>query len=423
MHGGHRGISGLCLAALTGAVVALCAPARAQDATQLNALGVERYEDHDWAGAATQFDAALRLDPNNATVRRNLTNSLQAQAADLAQGADYANAIAKLRQAVQNDPDNAMPLLQIGAYYLHEGQVRDAIFRLEEAVELAPENSDAHYLLGEAYYRDNDAVSALEQWNWVERVEPRREGLAERLEAARRDEKAEANFRDRSSTHFNVTYNREAEGQLVRQVVDILETAYREVGQALGQSYPPTPIQVSLYTNGEFIEATQMKEHVGAVYDGTKIRCPVIGPDGKPLAAEEMRRRLHHEYVHVVVRHIAREGVPWWLNEGLAEELTVEPSEENLRYLRKALDDGALFNLRDLTEGQLDRLDKDQLFLAYRQSHATVAYLRQRYGTRRLAQLLREFAAGADAETAVRRVFRQSYTTLQMAAADYIRNG
>ncbi len=423
MFGGTRGFAGLGFAALSGALLVFCPPARAQDASQMNALGVERYEQKDWAAATTRFDAALRLDPGNTTVRRNLTNSLQAHASDLAQRGDYTGAILKLRQAVQNDPQNAMPLLQIGAYYLHEGQVRDAIFRLEEAVELVPENTDAHYLLGEAYSRDNDVNSALKQWDWVERIEPDREGLADRLEAARRDQKAEANFRDRSSTHFNVTYNREAEGQLLRQVVAILETAYREVGQALGQSYPPTPIQVSLYTSEGFIEATQMQDHIGAVYDGTKIRCPVIGPDGKPLANEEMRRRLHHEYVHVVVRHIAREGVPWWLNEGLAEALTLEPSDDDRRYLRKALDDDALFSLRDLTDGQLDRLDKDQLFLAYRQSHATVSYLRERHGARRLAQLLREIGVGADAETAVRRVYRQSYATLQSAVADYIRKG
>jgi tetratricopeptide (TPR) repeat protein len=405
------------------ALTAICFPAFAQDSARINALGVERYEKHDYVGAAQQFDAALRLDPQNSTVRRNLTNSLQAQAGDLVKNGDYSNAIAKLRVAVQNDPQNAMPLMQIGAYYLHEGQVKEAIFRLEDAIELAPDNVDAHYLLGEAYYRDNDANAALEQWDWVSRMDPKREGLAERMDSARRDRKAEANFRDRKSSHFNVTYNRDAEGQLVGRVLNILEAAYREVGVALGQSYPPTPIQVSLYTSEGFQEATQMKDHIGAVYDGTKIRCPVIGPDGRSLAEEEMRRRLHHEYVHVVVRYVAHEGVPWWLNEGLAEELTVEPSERDMQFLRSALDQDALFPLQDLVGAQLDKLDKDQLFLAYRESHATVAFLKQRYGMRRLSQLLREIGAGTDAETALRRVYRQSYATLQVAAAEFIRNG
>lgn len=418
MHRGLGGFTGILIAS-----AALCAAGGvyAQDAAQMNALGVASYERKEWATAVIQFDAALRLDPENTTVRRNLTNSLQAHASDLAENGDYKNAIQKLRQAVQNDPENPMPLMQLGAYYLHEGDVREAIFRLEEAVELAPNDVDAHYLLGEAYYRDNDVVSALDQWDWVEHVDPTRPGLKERLEIARRDHKVEADYSDKSSQHFNVTYSREAEGRLVRDVVAILETAYRDVGRAL-QSFPPTPVQVSLYTSEGFVEATQMKDHIGAVFDGTKIRCPVIGPDGKPLPAEEMRRRLRHEYVHVVVRHVARDNVPWWFNEGVAEALTLELTDAERRFLRNAADNDAMFALRDLTEGQLDRLGKDELILAYKQSHATVSYLKERYGTRRLAHYLREIGDGTGADVALRRVFRLSEETLQMAVVDHIQD-
>jgi len=416
MHRGFGGLAGILIAA---ACWAAGGAAHAQDAAQMNALGVASYERKEWATAVNHFDAALRLDPQNSTVRRNLTNSLQAHASNLAEAGDYKNAIFKLRQAIQNDPENAMPLMQIGAYYLHEGDVREAIFRLEEAVELQPNDVDAHYLLGEAYYRDNDVASALEQWNWVERVDPDRPGLKDRLDIARRDHKVEANYSDKTSQHFNVTYSREAEGRLVRDVVAILETAYRDVGKAL-QSFPPTPVQVSLYTSEGFMEATQMKDHIGAVFDGTKIRCPVIGPDGEPLPAAEMRRRLRHEYVHVVVRHVARDGVPWWFNEGIAEALTLDLTSDDRAYLRKVSGEDALFDLQDLSEGQLDRLGKDELILAYKQSHATVSFLKERYGARRLAHYLREIADGTSADVALRRVFRQSYETLQMAVIDHI---
>ncbi len=419
MHRGFGGLAGVLMVATTWLAVAPAFAQNSQEAAQMNALGVASYEREEWAAAITHFDAALQLEPDNTVVRRNLTNSLQAHASTLAGKGDYKNAISRLRQAVQNDPENAMPLMQLGAYYLHEGDVREAIFRLEEAIELMPNDVDAHYLLGEAYYRDNDVNSALDQWDWVERVDPDREGLAERLEIARRDHKVEADYSDKTSQHFNVTYSQEAEGRLVRDVVSILEAAYRDVGKAL-QSFPPTPVQVSLYTSEGFMEATMMKDHIGAVYDGTKIRCPVIGADGNPLPQEEMRRRLHHEYVHVVVRDIAREGVPWWFNEGVAEALTLPLSDLDRAFLRKASEDGALFNLSDLVEGQLDRLTKDELILAYKQAHATVEYLKTRYGTRRLAHYLSEIADGTDPEIAMRRVFRLSYETLQMATIEHI---
>jgi tetratricopeptide (TPR) repeat protein len=316
-----------------------------------------------------------------------------------------------------------MPLIQLGAYYLHEGRTREAIFRLEEAIELASEDVDAHYLLGEAYYRDNDVVSALDQWAWVESVQPDRAGLAERLEAARREEQIEADYTGRASRHFNVTYSREAEGAVVRDVLAILEEAYRDVGRMLGNNYPPTPVQVSLYTQEGFQQTTLMDAHVGALYDGSKIRCPVIGPDGNPLPRGELRRRLYHEYVHVVVRHIAKDGVPWWLNEGLAEALTIELTPREREFLRHAKQNDALFDLEQLTDGQLGKLDAEELYLAYKQSQATVSYLKQRFGTRRLTQVLAAIGGGEDIEVALRRTLRCSYSTLQLAVAEYVQNG
>jgi hypothetical protein len=400
-------------------LLAACAVAHAQSASQFNALGVESYEAQKWDAALDHFAAAMQLDPHNETIKKNFTNACQALASALAESGSYAEAIAQVERAIQNEPANPMPLIQLGAYYLHEGRTREAIFRLEEAIELAPEDVDAHYLLGEAYYRDNDVVSALNQWTWVQSIQPNRAGLAERIEAATREEQVEADYSGRESLHFNVTFSREAEGALVRDVVIILEAAYRDIGRMLN-GYPPTPIQVSLYTAEGFQQTTQMAAHVGALYDGNKIRCPVIDAEGKPLPREELRRRLYHEYVHVVVRHIARDGVPWWLNEGLAEALTVELTPRERSFLRDAKQNNALFDLNQLNDGQLDKLDSTELYLAYKQSQATVSYLKQRFGTRRLAQVLNAVGHGEDVEVALKRTIRLSYSTLQLAVAEYL---
>ncbi len=418
-----RGVArGIARGIAAGAIL-LSAAAHAQTASQLNARGVESYEATDWSAAVGNFESALRLEPGNATIVRNYTNACQAWASSLAQDGNYAAAIVHVENAIQNEPENPMPLIQLGAYYLHESRVREAIYRLEEAIELSPDDVDAHYLLGEAYYRDNDVGAALDQWEWVESVEPSKPGLAERIESARREIAVEGDYAGQSSRHFNVTFDREAEGRLVRDVVNVLEQAYREIGRALGNAYPPAPIQVSLYTSEGFQQSTMMDAHVGALFDGNKIRCPVIGPDGNPLPYEELRRRLYHEYVHVVVRHLAKEDVPWWFNEGLAEALTIDLSPREFEFLRDARDKGTLFDLRDLAEGQLDKLDPSELYLAYKQSQATVAYLKARHGTRRLAQLISAVANGEDAETALRRIFRLNYSTLQLAAAEFIQNG
>ncbi|MDK1022456.1 MAG: hypothetical protein QGD90_12560 [Candidatus Hydrogenedentes bacterium] len=405
-------------------VLSLLAPAAvyAQSAAVHNANGAELYAAREWNTAIDAFSQALQLEPDNKVIRTNLSNAFQAYAGELAKAGDYVTALTQLEDVIQFDPENPRPLVQLGAYYLHEGFVDYAIFRLEEAIELAPGDVDAHFLLGEAYYKDNDASSAIEQWDWVRESDPGRDGLAERIETARREERVEADFAGRSSRHFNVSYNREAEGALVREVLDHLESAYREIGRTLGRAYPPAPIQVSLYTIEGFLESTQLDEHVGAVFDGTKIRCPVIDGKGVRLPAEELRRRLYHEYVHVVVHHLAKNKVPWWLNEGLAETFSRDLTDSEIRLLQRARKQDSLFHLSELSESQLGQRELAALTVAYKQSHATVSFLRQR-GTRRFATLLAALANGEDPEVALRRSFRYSYRTLELAVANFIENG
>lgn len=391
-----------------------------QDVAEYNAMGVEAHGAGDWPAAVKAFERAYELDPDNKTIQHNLANTYVSYANEYAENGNIATAIDYVMRAIEIDPDGATPFVQLGAYYLHQGLISDAIFRLEEAIELEPENVDAHFLLGEAYYKDNDVSAALDQWEWVYEVDRDREGLADRLEMALRDEKVEFDFKGQASRNFSLTYTRDLSKREAQDILRILESAYREIGRALGShAYPPTPIHVTLYSAQGFTETTQLGENVGAVYDGTKIRCPVFDEHGALLPEDELKRRLYHEYVHVVVRHIAKDMVPWWFNEGLAEALSREISGAELALLRDARDNEALFELRELSEQQLRRLDPAQLDLAYRQSHVAVTVIKERYGTRRLGAILLAIGRGEDPEAAIRQIARYSYKTLQLAVADY----
>lgn len=400
-----------------------CLSAQAQTSMEFNNMGVEFYQQRSFAKAVSNFRQAHRLEPENATIRINLANAYQAHAGDLAEKEKFTDAIASLEKALPLNAEDARPLLQLGAYFLHENMVQDAIFRLEEAIELAPEDVDAHFLLGEAYYKDNDASAALEHWEWVQGVEPDRPGLSDRMITARREDQVEKDFGDRASRHFHVTYAPEADTQLVRQVLTILEAAYRDIGRTLGHTYPPGPIQVSLYTLEEFSEAAQVDQHVGAIYDGNKIRCPVFDAEGEVVPRDELRRRLYHEYVHVIVQRLGKNRVPWWLNEGLAETFSRELGQDQIQLLQTAREKDYYFSLGQISDSQLDRLDTAQLTIAYRQSHATVAYLKKRFGVRRFSQLLKALGEGEDPEKALRSTFRYGYKTLELAVADFIDQG
>ena len=388
----------------------------AQDPAELNAQGVAHYEAGKWNDAIKDFERAYYQVPDNPTIRRNLCNAHQSAANDLAKVADFAAAVKHLEVSIGVDPQNAAPLIQLGSYYLRLNFVADAIFRLEDAITLDMKNIDAHYLLGYAYYLDNDIPSAREQWEWVAKVQPDRPGLKQNLEKATREGAVESDYRSTKSRHFQFMNSPDISNAAIRRVQAILDRAYIEIGRNFGKSYPPEPVPVIVYDKKGFSGATQVGEHVGALYDG-KIRIPLVDENGNLLDDAEMKRRLYHEYTHVIVRFLAGENVPWWLNEGLAEMFSRDFDSSVLSQVQQANAEGKLFALASLEGSQLSKLGPDAMRLAYAQSHATVYHLINRYGYHRLVLLMSNLAEGHPIQEALRSVYNRTYESLQLEVA------
>lgn len=388
-------------------------------ATDYNELGVEYYRAQDWDRAIDQFRAAYQISPDNETVRRNLCNAYQAAANELAKAADYITASQFLLHAISVDPENALPLVQLGSYYLRLQHVQDAVYRLEEAIELDPQNIDAHELLGDAYEKSNNLSLALAHWEWVREADPNRPGIQAKLEKAYREEEVEYNFGQHQSRHFRVSFAPGTAQNDVTRVLRTLETAYRQIGMKLGGVYPPAPINVVVYTAQDFARATLLGEHVGAVYDG-KIRVPIVDTQGNAIPTDELERRLLHEFTHVVIRYWVAEHVPWWLNEGLAETLSSERASADWDLLGAAYNQNALFALADLESAQLNELSADELRLAYAQSHATVDYLWHRFGPRGMVDMLSLLAERLPFEDALSQAYRYNYQLLERQVANSI---
>lgn len=395
--------------------------ASAQEVAELNKLGIAAYDAGRFAEAIEHFETACQLAPEQPTLKLNLCNAVQSMADQYARSSDFASAITYAERAVQLAPDNAAPLIQLGSYYLRQDRVTDAIFRLEEAIEVKPGELDAHELLGKAYYEDNDLPSARAQWEYVLKMDPKRTSLKELYEKAFREESVEWDFRKKESQNFKLSYPEGVDYAVRGTVLRILEKAYRDIGGQLGKVYPPEPVQVIVYAGEQFAEATQLASHVGAVYDG-KIRAPLTDEKGGYLAEAELSRRLTHEYVHVVVRQIAGPHVPWWVNEGLAEQLSYTMDARDTEFLLKAYQEGKTFPLRKLEGELLFSLQPDQLRIAYRQAHATMSYLWRRHGRTRTQQFLADLAKGVKAEEALRERFHRTYEQLgDEVAAEFMR--
>jgi hypothetical protein len=409
-------LSFLCL---TCAILLLSLTVGAQTAAEHNNHGIEAYNAGRFATAILSFERAYEANPDSKVVLRNLCNAHQAAASKFAEENEFKQAIRHLELAIGIDPENPTPLLQLGSYYLRQGQVSDAIFRLEEAIEIRPGLLDAHQLLGEAYYQDNDLASARVQWDFVLEEDPKRRDLQKRYDKAFREESVEFEFKQYESRHFRMSSDKNISSRQRASILTILERAYLDIGQKFGRSYPPAPIQIVLYSADQFSEATQLDAHIGALFDG-KIRAPVTAKNGDQLSESELKRRLTHEYVHVVIRYIVGNKVPWWINEGLAETLSKDLEDDEIQVLQEAYQKEVAFSLADLTGSQLEVLDSKALHLAYCQAHAAVHSLWTRFGQRRMKQLLDDLAAGVPVENALQRHYRKSHALLDAdLAASY----
>ena len=385
--------------------------AASQDAAYYNQLGIESYDAGRFQIAIDYFERAYEVSPESDTVLHNLCNAHQSWANELSNVGRRDEAIRHLELAISIDPANASPLVQLGAYYLRNDEVSTAIFRLEESIELQPGLLDAHELLGEAYYRDNDLPAARAQWDYVLEQSPKRPGLQARYDKAFREESVELDHKRQGTRHFNVTYPKDISTGLRSTVVKILERAHFEIGRKFGGVYPPPPVQVILYSAEQFSEATQLGTHVGAVFDG-KIRAPLTDAAGTDLSKDELDRRLTHEYVHVIVRYLLAAKAPWWLNEGLAEQFSHSLDAGQEALLREAFNEGTAMGLQQLEGSQLGKLDPQRLRLAYCQAQATVNNLWTRFGQRRMSYFLTDLASGISTEDALRNTYSKTYAML-----------
>lgn len=377
-----------------------------------NNKGVLAYKAGKYTEAIGYFEKAYRKAPQSAVVRRNLCNAYQSEANRDALNGNFSNAVRYLEAAIGVDPENASPFIQLGSYYLRTDNLNAGIERLEEAITLKPGDLDAHELLGQAYYMDNDLSSARAQWDYVLEMAPDRPGLQERYAKAFREESVEYDFNRWKSRHFRISYPQEVPNGIRSNVFSILDRAYVDIGRKFGGVYPPPPIHVILYTAEQFSEATQLDGHVGAVYDG-KIRAPLTDANGNWLAEKELERRLTHEYVHVVVRFITGQNVPWWVNEGLAETLSKSLSTLDIQQLRDYFADTDTFSLQNMESNQMAKLAPDALHLAYVQAHAAVELLWNRYGRTKMLGFLRALGNGMTSEEAMRAVYRRSHSIIE----------
>jgi len=130
------------------------------DAVALYEQGLERLQQHDYAGAADRFESVLRQYPeekelhervklylnicrkqasNNQAVPQTIEERLYASTIAL-NGGRYDEAISHLRLVRDEDPDNDHALYMLAVAHAQRGELAEAVAHVERAIALNPEN-------------------------------------------------------------------------------------------------------------------------------------------------------------------------------------------------------------------------------------------------------------------------------------------
>jgi tetratricopeptide (TPR) repeat protein len=314
------------------------------------------------------------------------------------------------KKAAALDDSNPVILMNLAhAYWEQRDRALNLKF-LTKLIRLVPDEPFPHLAMADLLQEQDqlaEAAKHLAQATDRARQDPSLQSYLTSVTArVRRTESAEAHITARNSPHFVVKFDGAEDHDTWTTVLEILEDAYREIGQKFGH-FPSKPIAVVLHTKDSFQSATGSPAWADTLYD------PILGRIQLPTRGATMDRNwlkkvLRHEYVHALV--YARQGtsssaLPTWLNEGLAMQLAGDAWPE----LDQAMHGDVKLIPLNYLEGAWGALPTNAATLAYLEANSATHYLIERWGMARVDELLNAFKLRESVATAVQSKLFVSY--------------
>lgn len=386
----------LCRLGLSLVVVFAAVPLAAQDVATHNQRGVELSAQGRHREAIAEFEKALRLAPSQSVVRRNLAHARGNLAVVLLRERAFRDAAAQYQAAIDLLAEESRFHLGLGMAFLGLQEADRAVEALRRALDLNPQNRQTYRLLGEAYYQGGDIAQALMTWEAGLRIHPGDQEFEHLIAQVEKERKVDDEYLRRSGPHFTLRYVGEIREELGREILEILERAYEEVGYDLNH-YPRREVEVIVYSDADFQVITNLPVWVGGAFDerGGRIRIPVRGIK----QVGDLRALLYHEYTHVVIRDLTAGRVPAWLNEGLALIEQRTAMDGTVEFVRRLGAEGRIPSLSTLKDSFVS-LAGAEASASYAVSYLATAYFVERWSLWDAQRLLRRLGEGIPFEEA-----------------------
>ena len=327
--------------------------------------------------------------------------------------------VKSFKKAVLLDPQNPVAHLNLAHAYwgLRDPALTEDFLR--KVVTLSPDEPFPHVALADLLQEKDRLTEAAKHLAHAQDRMKKDPGLQSYVKVVtakvHRAEKVEEKFSTHKSVHFTVKYDGSEDPETWTAVLDILEAAYREIGQKFN-FFPSKPIMVVLHTKAQFQGATGSPLWADGLFD------PVLGriqipSQGASTDRAWLTRVLRHEFVHALIHEeLGATGgaVPTWLNEGLAMQLASDSWQEVASMPTRAHNLLPLAALEESWEG----LPSEKVEAAYREANAATHYLIERFGMHKVHELLLQLKARQTIAAAMQDRLLLSYETFQQQWAE-----
>jgi tetratricopeptide (TPR) repeat protein len=309
--------------------------------------------------------------------------------------------------ALRYQPDNSTLLIYYAATLMRTGHAQEALTYAQHAASVAPDSPDAIAMLGFVQFATDRTPDAIRSWKRSLALRPDAT-VREYLARAERESKAESDFSQRESNHFNLHFEgKQTSDAFRRDLLAALESDYDDVGRDLGYA-PRNNIAVTLYTQQAFFDVTRAPSWTGAVNDG-KLRIPVSGVNN---ITPTLARVLKHELTHSFIAEMSGNRCPTWLHEGIAQLEDGSSSASHGRDLERLFASGNEIPF-NMLEGSFMNFSSVQASIAYAESLAAAEYIRDSYGMSELSRILGLLSQGSSTEAALRTTVHSDYRQLR----------
>jgi len=316
--------------------------------------------------------------------------------------------------ALRFQPNNATLLIYYAAALMRTGQAAQALPYAERAAQIAPESPDTLAMLGFVQFAGDHTAEAIRWWKKSLALRPDAT-VSQYLDKAERESKAESEFSQRESSHFNLHFEgKDTSEAFRRELLSALDSDFDDLVRDLGYS-PRNNIAVTLYTQQAFFDVTQAPAWSGAINDG-KLRIPV---NGVASITPELARVLKHELTHSFVAQITGNRCPTWLNEGMAQMEEGKSTASDGHTLSQMFSGGAEIPY-NMLEGSFMNFSGNEARLAYAESLAAAEYIRDTYGMGEMQHILERLGQGSSTEAALRATIHSDYRQLHEDMAHWL---